>query len=248
MVTGFKRAIEMGAKIVVKMDGDGQMDPTLLSDFVNPIVQGKADYTKGNRFFFLEGLYQMPKVRLFGNAVLSFLTKLVTGYWNIMDPTNGYVAVHTDVLKMIPLDKISPRYFFESDMLFRLGTIRAVVMDVPMHAKYDDEVSNLSIGNVLVSFPTKYLSRFLKRVFYNYFLRDFTVGSLFLVSGTVLSTVGIVHGVYHWTESALNHTSTPIGTVMVPVLLLLVGFQMILFFLQQDIGSVPQSPIHRTLE
>jgi dolichol-phosphate mannosyltransferase len=245
MVSGYKKALELNAKIIIKIDGDEQMDPALIPEFINPILKGKADYTKGNRFFFLDKIAEMPKVRLFGNALLSFLNKLVTGYWNIMDPTNGYCAVHADVLRYIPLDKISKRYFFESDMLFRLGTLRAVVVDVPMHAKYGDEVSNLRISNVITSFPSKYLLRFFKRIFYNYFLRDFSAGSLFLLSGILLCLIGIIHGIYHWIQSAITQTNTPVGTVMIPVLLLLVGFQMILFFLQQDIASVPTSPLHR---
>ena len=244
MVTGYRRALELEADVVVKIDGDDQMDPSLIPQFIKPILRGKADYTKGNRFFYLEGLAEMPKVRLFGNAVLSFLNKLVSGYWNIMDPTNGYTAVHADALKVIPLDKLARRFFFESDILFRLGVIRAVVQDIPMHSKYGDEVSNLKILDVALSFPSKYLSRYLKRIFYNYFLRDFTAGSLFLLSGIVLCLVSFVHGTYHWVTSHIGGYSTPIGTVMIPVLLAIIGFQMILFFLQQDIESVPQDPIH----
>ena len=124
IVTAYKAALADGMDIVVKIDGDGQMDPALLPLFVRPLLQGRADYTKGNRFFRPESMQGMPPVRQFGNAVLSFITKLSCGYWNVMDPTNGYTAVRTCVLAELPLDKLEQRYFFETDMLFRLNTVR----------------------------------------------------------------------------------------------------------------------------
>ena len=124
VVTAYKAAIADGMDIVVKIDGDGQMSPALLPKFVHPLLAGRADYSKGNRFYRPESVQGMPPIRLFGNAVLSFLTKLSCGYWNIMDPTNGYTAVRTCVLSELPLDKLEKRYFFETDMLFRLNTVR----------------------------------------------------------------------------------------------------------------------------
>src|SRR3546814_863494 len=149
VITGYKQAIEDGAKIVVKIDGDGQMDPGLLSLFVLPIIWGEADYCKGNRFYNPDDLEGMPKLRLFGNAALSFLGKLSSGYWNAFDPTNGYTAVHTAVLKLLPLDKLAKRYSFVTDMLFRLNTLRAVVTDVPLRSVYGSEVRTLKVGSVI---------------------------------------------------------------------------------------------------
>ena len=149
VLTGYSAAIEAGADVIVKIDGDGQMDPSLILNFIEPILAGEADYTKGNRFFDLEEIRTMPKIRLFGNAVLSFMTKLSSGYWDLFDPTNGYTAIHADVARHLPFTKISQRYFFETDMLFRLNTLRAVVVDVPMDAHYGDEVSNLKISKIL---------------------------------------------------------------------------------------------------
>ncbi|MGE8450846.1 MAG: glycosyltransferase family 2 protein, partial [Pseudomonadales bacterium] len=114
IVTAYKAAIADGMDIVVKIDGDGQMDPSLLPLFVRPLLRRQADYTKGNRFYRPESVQDMPPVRLFGNAVLSFMTKLSCGYWNVMDPTNGYTAVRTCVLAELPLDKLESRYFFET--------------------------------------------------------------------------------------------------------------------------------------
>lgn len=132
VMTGYLAALKDNIDIVVKIDGDDQMEPSLIPDFTAPIIAGEADYTKGNRFFNLDNIAAMPKIRIFGNAVLSFMTKLSSGYWDIFDPTNGYTAIHTDAIKHLPLNKISKRYFFESDILFRLNTLKAVVVDVPM--------------------------------------------------------------------------------------------------------------------
>ncbi len=137
---------------IVKIDGDGQMDPKLLKRFVLPILKGQADYTKGNRFYNLDNIDRMPGIRLFGNAVLSFMTKLSTGYWDTFDPTNGYTAIHSKIAEQLPFDKISSRYFFESDILFRLNTLRAVVFDIPMETLYGDEKSNLKITKILNDF------------------------------------------------------------------------------------------------
>jgi len=118
VITAYKAALIDGIDVVVKIDGDGQMNPALVPNFVRAIVRGKADYTKGNRFYRPESLRSMPWLRLFGNAGLSFVNKMSTGYWPIMDPTNGYTAIHTAVLRELPLDKLARGYFFESDMLY----------------------------------------------------------------------------------------------------------------------------------
>ena len=117
--TGYVRALELKSTAVVKIDGDGQMDPSKIHEIILPILEGTADYTKGNRFFDVEAIQQMPKLRIFGNLVLSFLTKLSSGYWNNFDPNNGFTAVSNKILRRIPLSKIDDGYFFESDMLFR---------------------------------------------------------------------------------------------------------------------------------
>ena len=200
IVTAYKAAIADGVDIVVKIDGDGQMNPALLHHFVRPLLRGEADYTKGNRFFRPESVQGMPPVRLFGNAVLSFMTKLSCGYWNIMDPTNGYTAARTCVLAELSLDKLEQRYFFETDMLFRLNTVRAVVKDVPMDAVYADEESHLKIGKVLPEFLRKHASRLWRRYVYSYLVRDFNVGSLYSIFGTLLLTTGAVFGAWHWID------------------------------------------------
>lgn len=239
---GYRAALEVGAQIVVKIDGDGQMDPAMLPRIVAPIVSGKADYAKGNRFFSPEDLRGMPAIRLLGNAVLSFVSKLASGYWDIMDPTNGYTAIHSAVLRLLPLQKVDPRYFFESDMLFRLGTLRAVVRDVPMTAQYAAETSSLRIRSVALEFPGKYLSRCIKRIFYLYFLRDFNVGSIELVAGSLLLGFGVLYGSYQWLY-ALSAGPAPTGVIMLAALPVIIGFQLLLAAVSFDVSNVPRIPL-----
>lgn len=247
VMAGYQVAIDEGADVIVKIDGDGQMDPALLPIFVAPILAGEADYTKGNRFFNLERLGAMPPVRLFGNAVLSFITKLSAGYWNLFDPTNGYTAIHAAVARKLPFDKISRRYFFETDMLFRLNTLRAVVVDVPMEARYADEVSNLKISRIAGEFLVKHARNFLKRLFYNYYLRDLSVASIELPLGILLLGFGVIFGGWHWVRSAYGGIPASAGTVMASALPVLTGLQLILAFLAYDISSIPRRSIHRQL-
>lgn len=245
VMTGYKAAVEDDMLIVIKIDGDGQMNPALIPDFIEPIISGDADYTKGNRFYNLEEIHQMPTVRLVGNAILSLMNKLSSGYWNIFDPTNGYTAIHTDILRKIPLGKVSERYFFESDMLFRLNTIRAKVVDIPMDAHYADEESQLKIGKVVGDFLKKNIANTYKRIFYNYFLRDMSIASIELIAGLILLIFGLFYGVYHWITSLELGVVTPTGTVMLAVLPIVVGVQLLLSFLSYDMSNVPNRRIHR---
>lgn len=246
-LTGYRAALSAGADIAVKIDGDGQMDPAFIPVLVAPLVLERADYCKGNRFFRLESLSQMPGLRLFGNAVLSFINKVTSGYWNLMDPANGFTAIHTSVLRLLPLEKIDRRYFFESDMLFRLGTIRAVIEQVPMESFYGDETSSLKIRRVLFQFPGKYFIRFLKRIFYSYFLRDFNVCTLEMLTGLLLCIWGLGFGLYEWHVS--SHTGLPAttGTVMLSALPLILGVQLLLAAVSFDIMNVPREPLQRHL-
>jgi dolichol-phosphate mannosyltransferase len=247
VITGYREAAKECCDIAVKVDGDGQMDPELISHFVEPILQGRADYTTGNRFYRLESLDQMPRLRLFGNACLSFVAKISCGYWNLMDPTNGYTALHVAVLRELPLDKIDKRYFFETDMLFRLNTIRAVVKNVPMSARYGDEVSGLKISKLLPEFALKHLRCMFRRYVYNYWLRDVNVGTLYSFFGFLLMVFGVVAGAYIWVHSILRGTLASSGTVMLAALPTLIGIQFLIAFVHHDIANVPQEPLHPQL-
>lgn len=245
VLSGYQQAIANGAEIIVKLDGDGQMDPGLISKLILPIKKGEADYTKGNRFFDIEKLLVMPRIRLIGNSCLSLINKIVNGYWNVIDPTNGFTAIHIDALKLLPLHKIDNRYFFESDMLFRLSVIRAVVKDVSIPAFYGNEESNLKIRKVLFEFPLKYMNRFFKRFFYNYLLRDFNAGTIQILGGVFAIITGLAFGIYHWIVSYKAMTATPTGTVMISTLLLIVGFQLLLGALNFDVQNIPTNPIQK---
>ncbi len=247
VLSGYRQALADGAQVIVKIDGDGQMDPALIPAFVEPILRGEADYTKGNRFYDLAQIGRMPGMRIFGNAVLSFMAKLSTGYWDLFDPTNGFTAIHAEAARLLPHDRISQRYFFETDLLFRLNTFRAVVVDIPMDARYGDEVSHLKITRILGEFLFKHARNFCKRIFYNYFLRDLSVASLELVVGLGMVVFGASYGAYHWTLSMQTGITTPAGTVMLAALPGLVGLQLLLAFLGFDIASVPQRCMHPRL-
>ena len=243
VATAYRAALADGMDIVVKVDGDGQMNPALIPHFTRPITRGKADYTKGNRFYRPESLKGMPPIRLIGNAGLSFVNKLSTGYWSIMDPTNGYTAIHTAVLRELPLHKLEQRYFFETDMLYHLNTIRAVVHDVPMDAVYADEESSLKVSKVLPEFMLKHVNRFLKRYVYVYLLRDFNVGSLYSLLGVLLCAGGLVFGIASWLHSlSTGHPATS-GTVMLAALPLIIGIQFLIAFLHHDVERVPTEPL-----
>lgn len=240
VMTGYQAALADDCTIVVKLDGDGQMDPLLLPLIIAPLLQREADYSKGNRFYYLDSLKSMPLMRLIGNAALSFFTKLSAGYWDIFDPTNGYTAIHADVLRHLPLEKISRRFFFESDMLFRLNILRAVVVDVPMHARYGEEVSNLRIGSIAGEFLWKHLRNFCKRVIYNYYLRDMSLASIELPLGCLLLLFSLLFGGYHWHQSWQSGVAAPVGTVVLAAITLLIGLQLVLAFLAYDIAATPK--------
>jgi dolichol-phosphate mannosyltransferase len=241
--SGYSQAVADGATVIIKLDGDGQMDPAIIPRLIAPIVNKTADYVKGNRFYDLSYLQKMPAMRKLGNSALSFINKLSSGYWNVMDPTNGFTAISRTALIHLPLEKIANGFFFESDMLFRLNIIRAVVADIPMKAVYNNEKSNLSICKVLFRFPFKYANRLIKRIFYNYFLRDFNVGSMELVISVVLGLFGLIFGVTRWIMSIESGRPATAGTVFLAGLPIILGFQAFFNFLHFDVGNIPQKPV-----
>jgi dolichol-phosphate mannosyltransferase len=233
---GYRRALELDLDIIVKVDGDGQMDTSKIEDLVFPIRIGHAEYTKGNRFFDVEAVKAMPKVRIFGNLGLSFLTKLSTGYWRIFDPNNGFTAISQKSLKSLNLEKVDNRYFFESDMLFRINLLGCKVIDVPMPAIYNNEKSSLKISRVLFEFPVKHLKNFIKRIVYSYYLRDFNLASLELPAGLILFSFGSILGLYSWVHSTLVGVPTEPGTTVLVAISFLAGLQLLLAFFNFDIG------------
>lgn len=247
MVTGFRKALELGAQIVVKMDGDGQMDARHLPRLLAPLVRGQADYTKGNRFRDFAALQQMPLIRRLGNMGLGFLTKAATGYWNVFDPTNGYVAIRAEALAQLPLERVDNTYFFEISMLGNLYLLEAVVRELPMPAQYRDEVSSLLIHRVLLEFPLKLFAAFLRRMWLKNFIYDFTMVSVYLLTGLPLLAFGLLFGAVKWIEYARRNVPAPTGTVMLPALSVLLGIQILLSAIEFDLQAVPKEPLSAPL-
>ena len=242
-MAGYAEAERRGGRILVKVDGDDQMDLAYVAQLVAPILLGDADYAKGNRFTSLSHLQTMPTVRVLGNAALSFAAKLSTGYWNIFDPTNGFTAIDAQVAKMVMRRRISGRFFFETDLLYHLGALRAVVRDVPIPARYADEVSNLRISAIVGPFALKHLRNFLQRVLGQYFVRDFNVASLELVFGLFSILFGAGYAA-HYVAARMPGQAASAGVVMAAALPVILGAQLLLQAANFDVLNVPSRPIH----
>jgi glycosyltransferase involved in cell wall biosynthesis len=247
MKTGFQKALELGAQIVVKIDGDDQMDLAYLPDLLLPLIEGRADYAKGNRFRDFQALQQMPFIRRVGNMGLGFLTKAATGYWNLFDPNNGFLAIRANVLAQLPLDRIDRGFFFETSMLANLYMIGAVVTDIPMPARYRGEVSNLSIRRVLFEFPLKLIQTFLRRILVKYMINDFSMASIYLITGLPLLLFGLIFGSIKWVDYAMRGVPAPTGTVMLPTLSVLLGIQFLIAAIEIDLRSAPVEPLSSPL-
>jgi glycosyltransferase involved in cell wall biosynthesis len=239
-IDGYRKALELDCDIAVKMDGDGQMSSDHLPLLLDAIIDDEYDYAKGNRFLAGESLHAMPRHRLIGNIILTFLTKLASGYWHVFDPQNGYTAISAAALRRLDLQRLHRRYFFENDMLIALNFHNSRVADVAIPARYGDEHSKLNPFKAGVTFPLLLLARFWRRIYQKYVLRDFSPIALFLVMGLLLLGWGLFFGAYHWILSvATNHVATT-GTVMLAVLPLILGFQLILQAIVLDIQETPK--------
>jgi dolichol-phosphate mannosyltransferase len=243
-VTGFRKALESGADIVVKIDGDGQMPLWLIPQLVQPLVDGSADYTKGNRFRDFNSLRTMPLARRIGNVILSFLAKAATGYWQCFDPTNGFIAIRADVLSQLPLNRLDESYFFETSMLSRLYLFGAVVREIPMPARYAGETSNLSIARVIRQFPGRLTWSLVRRIVLKNFVYDFNLESFHILCGIPLLVAGVIYGGYHWWWYSSHHQAAPTGTVVLPAMLVILGVQLLLSAVNLDLQAVPREPIN----
>jgi len=240
MVTGYQRALELESDIIAKMDGDGQMDPAYLPSLLDAIIELGYDYAKGNRFLASESLSAMPRHRLFGNIVLTFLTKLASGYWHVFDPQNGYTAISVAALRVLDLKVLHKRYFFENDMLVHLNFFRFRVKDIAIPARYGEEESHLSVFQVSTTFPLLLVRRFFQRIYQKYVLRDFSPIALFLFLGLILFFWGALFGVYLWVKTAISGIATPTGTIMLALLPLVLGFQLLLEAIVLDVQESPK--------
>ena len=239
-VLGYRHALDAGATIVVKMDGDGQMPAEALPALLDAIIDRGADYAKGNRFLQRQLVHRMPAGRILGNVVLTFLTKLASGYWNVFDPQNGYTAARASALRVLPLDQLHEGFFFENDMLVRLNVHDFRVVDVPMAPVYHTEQSHLSIPAVMSTFPALLVRRFFHRIVEKYVLRDFSPIALFLFLGLASLGFGITVGVSLWLHSYWNGVPTPTGSIILVLLALVVGFQLCLQAIVLDIQGTPR--------
>ena len=247
MVTGYNKALEIGAEIFVKMDGDDQMDSSKIPDLIHPIVIGDSDFTKGNRFLHQTQLKSMPFIRRIGNWGLTFLVKAASGYWHIFDPSNGFTAIHADVWRYINQNKIAKDYFFESSLLTELRFLEAVVQDVYIPARYQDEESSLSIMKVLVTFPFRLLKSTFRRFIYQYYLYNFSFGSLAFVIGMNFVLFGFIWGLIYWIKSIESGIAATTGTVLIAVLPIILGVQLLLQVISQDIADIPKKAIHQSI-
>jgi len=239
-ITGIREALSDGYDIVVKCDGDGQMNPADIPRLLEPLLNGSADHAKGSRFHHFRALSGMPKWRFIGNIGLTFLTKLASGYWNVLDPVNGFLATRADVLRSLQLSNIARRYFFETDLLIRLNIAEARVADVPFPARYGDENSALSIPRVLFVFPLKLLQGLVRRIFWRYLFYDVSPVAVFAFLSVIFLGFGVTFGSYQWIRHALAGTATPIGTVILAALPCIIGFELLLQAVVLDIQNTPR--------
>ncbi|OWP84677.1 hypothetical protein BWK59_04170 [Flavobacterium davisii] len=240
-IQGFLYAINNDFQIVIKVDADNQMDLKYLPDLIEPLQKEKVQMTKGNRFKDINALSKMPFVRRMGNLMLSFITKMATGYWNNFDPTNGYFAIQVNTLKKINFNNLSNRYFFETSLLSEMYFTHAIIKDIPMPAIYADEKSQMQLWKIPFEFSFKLIKLFFKRIVKQYFLYDFNIGSVYLFFGLPLFLFGITYGIYNWIYYYVNEILAPTGTIMIVTLSIILGFQMLLQAIQFDISQAPKA-------
>lgn len=229
-------------QILVKLDSDGQMDPTQIQLLTAPIMRGEADYCKATRLTQRENFSGMPMIRLIGNSGLTLFSKASSGYWSVTDPTNGYIALHSQLFKSLPWGKLDKRFFFESDLLFRCYLSGANLVEIPMNAIYGHEKSNLSIGKSALVFPAKHFSRLSKRLFLQYFVKEWNPGSILLLTGIFTLLFGITGAlIIAFMGTGADEPATA-GQVMLFALPIIVGYQSLLSFLAFDVGNFPRTP------
>lgn len=238
--SGYQEALRLGADVVVKLDGDGQMDADRIEALVAPLLSGRAEYAKGNRFRDREFLRAMPLARKVGNLGLSFLIKMASGYWNVFDPTNGFTAISANTLQQLDFDRLEQGYLFETSMLVELYKLGARIEQVPMPAIYNGAPSSLSLLRSLTEFPGYLLRALISRFMERYIWQDFTAVSVFVILGLLSVAFGASFGIFHWARSILTGQPATAGTVMVSAVPVILGFQLLLQAIVLDIENVPE--------
>ena len=227
-------------KVILKLDADNQMDTAYIPEMFQSIISGNCQFVKGNRFRDFKALKEMPNLRRFGNLWLSFLSKAATGYWNCFDFNNGFFAVATRTLNLIDKDSLSNNYYFETSLISALYYQRAKIKEIAMPAIYGQEKSNMKIFKMPAHFTINLFKSFLKRIVKTYFVYDFNIGTLYILFGIPLFLGGVLFGGYHWYHYSSINQFTPLGTIMISALLIILGFQLLLQAIQFDIFLTPK--------
>jgi len=234
ILTGHQRVLELGLDVSVVMAGDAQMDPAFLPALLEPIATGEASYTKANRFFSPQSFSGMPRHRIFGNVLLSFLCKAASGYWGLFDPQNGYTAVRRSVLERLPFDRIARRYEFENDMLVQLSILRVPARDVPIPAVYGEEVSGMRLWTVGPRIFGYLWRGFWHRIWWKYVIQSFSPVALMLFAGLGMVFLGLAVGVFVVVNTLGPPVASP-GTVILCVGPLLTGVHLLVMAMFLDI-------------
>jgi glycosyltransferase involved in cell wall biosynthesis len=240
IITGHRRMIEAGLDVSVVMAGDGQMDPAHLPQLLDPIVNDGYGFTKANRFFSSTSFEGMPRHRVFGNMVLTILTKAASGYWNLVDPQNGYTACTVEVLRRLPLSKIHRRYDFENDILIWLNIADVRARDVNIPALYGSETSTMNLTRVAPRIAWTLLGGGWRRMWRKYILWSFSPIALLLLAGLILTVFGFAVGLWATIWSLTNGTSASTGTWLLGVAPAIVGIQFLVQGLVLDIQATPK--------
>lgn len=240
IITGHRRALELGADVIVIMAGDGQMDPAYLPVLIDPIADKGYGFSKANRFFSMQSFAGMPRYRVFGNMVLTFMTKAASGYWDLVDPQNGYTAISRASLDAIPLHRVAERYDFENDLLIWLNIANVRAIDVPIPANYGEEVSGMRMHVVVPRLLGTLIGGFWRRIWTKYFLWSFSPIALLLLAGIPLVLLGLVVGIWAIAISAADPGTVTTGTWLLAVAPALLGTQLLLQALMLDIQATPK--------
>jgi glycosyltransferase involved in cell wall biosynthesis len=235
IASGYACAVGMNdVAVVAVMAGDGQMDPDDLPAVLDPVVEGRADYSKGNRFFSGDAWRITPHHRYLGNALLSLLTKIASGYWHVADSQSGYTAISRAMLGRIDLCAIYPRYGVPNDLLIKLNVAGARVADVPIRARYSiGERSKMRIGRVIPTISWLLFKGFLWRLGARYIVRDFHPLVFFYALGALLVAAGTALGALE-TYLKLTTGNIALATIVLVALLVISGLQLLLFAMWFD--------------
>ena len=234
IATGYKRAIELDLDAVAVMAGDGQMDPEDLPALLDPVVEGRADYAKGNRLFTGEAWKRIPRVRYLGNAFLSLLTKIASGYWHIADSQTGYTVINKRALQAIDWDSIYKRYGVPNDILIKLNIANMRVVDVPINPLYNvGEKSKMKIPRVILPISWLLIKGFFHRLWEKYVIRDFHPLVFFYLAGLILTPLGLIFGLYLIVVRLMGYGVAPTSALFA-MFLTISGIQFTLFAMWFD--------------